>query len=135
MANPREQEKPKLPVIVHACGELKGDDKLGEHECTFLHMYERNVFEEDERNAKRRAEKRAKRDQENKNFAYNVVDPGKDRKIRFTVDENGQQVSKEYIPNPKKEDEKKEEEKKEEPVEEEEEPILELDTTNMEEFK
>lgn len=106
-------------------------------------MYDRNVFEDDENAAKRRAEKRAKNNKENKNFSYNVCDPGKDRKIKFTVDENGKEVNKEFIPNdPKAEDEKKrgdvkkekkEEEKKDEVVEEE--PVIELDTTQMEEFK
>ena len=59
------------------------------------------------------------------------------------MDENGKEVKKEFIPNPKAEDddktkkrgddEKKKEEEKKEVVEEE--PIVELDTTNMEEFK
>ena len=52
------------------------------------------------------------------------------------MDENGKEINKEYIPNPKADDDKKkkkEEVKKEAVVEEE--PIVELDTSNMEEFK
>ena len=100
-------------------------------------MYERNVFEDDEKAAKRRADKRAKNNKENTNFSYNVADPGKDRKIKFTVDENGKEINKEYIPNPKADDDKKKkkEEEKKEAVVEEEEPVVELDTSNMEEFK
>mmetsp|Transcript_36540 Transcript_36540/g.56102 ORF Transcript_36540/g.56102 Transcript_36540/m.56102 type:complete len:134 (+) Transcript_36540:491-892(+) len=58
---PRNEEKPKRPVFVTRCGELRFGDKLTAEQCDFLHEYERNVFYEDEQRDKRRQEKRAKR--------------------------------------------------------------------------
>ena len=56
--NPRKEEKPIKPVIIHACGELRMEDKLTEEQADFLPNYERNVYAEDEARAERKAERR-----------------------------------------------------------------------------
>ena len=57
-SNPRQDEKPIRPVIIHQCGELRFEEKLTEAQADFLPNYERNVFEEDEIRERRRLEKR-----------------------------------------------------------------------------
>lgn len=56
--NPRKEEKPIRPVIIHACGELRMEDKLNEEQSDFLPNYERNVFFEDEQREARKIERR-----------------------------------------------------------------------------
>ena len=57
-ANPRSDEKPIRPVIIHQCGELRFEEKLTKEQAEFLPNYSRNVYEEDEIRAKRRELKR-----------------------------------------------------------------------------
>tara|TARA_B110000285_G_C14903449_1_gene504381 strand:- start:109 stop:744 length:636 start_codon:yes stop_codon:yes gene_type:complete len=56
--NPRKEEKPIRPVIIHACGELRMGDKLTEEQADFLPNYERNVYFEDEQREARKLERR-----------------------------------------------------------------------------
>ena len=66
MQVPRKAEKPEEPVIITNSGELRFDDKLNaekvdgkwQHPLEFLNNYDRNVFEEDEKEKIRREAKR-----------------------------------------------------------------------------
>lgn len=62
---PREEEKPKRPVIIVKCGELRFEDKLLVGQADFLENYDRDVYVEDRaREVKRQAKRKAREERE-----------------------------------------------------------------------